>query len=191
MRLHADDEIQKTVDKIWGKTRATPEEKQQEIARIRELLKAAAGDARRSLDPVSGQALFKQHCATCHTLFGEGGQTGPNLTGYERTNLEFLLLAIVDPSAGIREEFTQFQVATLDGRVLTGLLENQTPNAITLRGANNQTTVINRDDLEILQAMPTSLMPDGLTQKLTDDQIVDLFAYLMRRTPLAASGAGP
>ncbi|MCA8999403.1 MAG: c-type cytochrome [Planctomycetaceae bacterium] len=187
MRLHSDVEIQATLDKLWGKTRATPEEKQQEIARIRTLLGNIRQQDAETIDLQAGHELFKKHCAVCHTLFNEGGQTGPNLTGYERTNLEFLLLAIVDPSAGIREEFTQFQVATVDGRVLTGLLENQTQTTVTLRGANNQTTVINRDDVEILQAMSNSIMPDGLTQKLKDPELVNLFAYLMQRTPAAIS----
>ncbi|MEZ6057815.1 MAG: c-type cytochrome [Planctomycetaceae bacterium] len=181
MRLHEDAEIQGLLDKYWGKTRATPDEKRQQIARIRELLKTA--DAGK-LDPIAGRELFRKQCGVCHTLFDEGGKTGPALTGYERTNLDFLLLAIVDPSAAIREEFTQFQVVTKDGLVLNGLLDNQTPAVITLRGANNQTTQIKRDDIEILKAVDVSLMPDGQMEKLTDDEVRNLFSYLTRRTPL-------
>jgi putative heme-binding domain-containing protein len=132
--------------------------------------------------------LFKQHCGVCHTLFDEGGQTGPNLTGYERDNLGFLLLAIVDPSAAIREEYTQFQVATVDGRIVTGLIDDQTPTTVTLRTANNETTVIKREDIDILQAMDTSIMPDGLTEKLDDRQLLDLFAWLMQPTPTTLTG---
>lgn len=184
MRLHPDADIQRLLDKHWGRTRATPEEKQQQIARIRQLLAAGSSSA----DPLAGRELFRKHCATCHTLFDDGGKTGPNLTGYERTNLDFMLTAIVDPSAAIREEFTQFQAITQDGLVLNGLLDEQTPTAVTLRGANNQTTLIRREDIEILKAVETSLMPDGLMEKLTDDEVRQLFAYLTRRTPPSATG---
>lgn len=186
MRLHQDPAIQERLDRLWGKTRATAEEKLTQIAELRSLLtRGLAPGAERTPDHEAGRALFKQHCGTCHTLFSEGGNTGPNLTGYERSNLAFLLLAIVDPSAAIREEFTQFQVVTTDGRVLTGLITEQTPNTVTLRGANNQATVLPRDEIEILQAMTTSIMPEGVMQKLTEEQILDLFAYLMRPTPAA------
>ncbi len=189
MRVHPDPEIQKLLDKHWGRTRATPEEKQQQIERIRRILAEARGAAASGADPsdpFAGRELFRKHCGTCHTLFDEGGQTGPKLTGYERDNLNFLLTAIVDPSSAIREEFTQFQVITHDGLVLNGLLDNQTPTTITLRGANNQTTLLNRDDIEVLRAVETSLMPDNLLEKLTDVEVRDLFAYLTRRTPLPA-----
>lgn len=183
MQLHTDPEIQSLVKKHWGNVRATPTEKREEIERIRALLTAEGASGQVGL----GRELFKKHCATCHTLFNEGGQTGPNLTGYERDNLDFMLMSIVDPSAAIREEFTQFQLLTNDGRVLTGLLEEQTPTNITMRGANNQVTVVSRDDIDVLKAMTTSIMPDGLTQKLTKEEILHLFAYITQPTPIATS----
>src|SRR5262249_45235244 len=114
-----------------------------------------------------------------------GGKVGPDLTGYERTNLEFLLTAIVDPSAGIREEFTNFALATADGRTLTGLIENQDTRTVTLRGVDNRQTLVNPDEIAERAALPVSLMPDGLMAKLDDRQVRDLFAYLMSRAPAA------
>ena len=132
---------------------------------------------------LADKAVFKENCATCHKLYGEGGDTGPELTGYERTNLEFMLPSIVDPSAAIREEFTNFAVFTADGRTLTGLIQDQNNRTVTLRSVDNQTTLVNRDDIEDLKALPVSLMPDGLLAKLSDEQVRDLFAYLMSRAP--------
>ena len=86
-------------------------------------------------------------------------------------------------SAAIREEFTQYQILTTDGLVLTGLIDDQTPTTVTLRGANNETTLVNRDDIEILQAMDKSIMPDGVVDKLSDEELRDLFAYVIARTP--------
>ncbi len=182
--LHADPQLQDRITRIWGKTRETDAEKTAEIARLRQLLSASKNQATPA-QLAQGKELYKQHCATCHTLFSEGGQIGPNLTGYERTNLDFMLLAMVDPSAGIREEFIQFQIVTEDGRVLTGLIIDQTPTTVTLRGANNQTTTIPRENIEVLQAMTTSLMPEGLLKKLSDEETTALFHYLMQPTPAA------
>jgi putative heme-binding domain-containing protein len=190
MRLHQDEEIQSLLDKHFGRTRSTPEERQEQISRLASLLRTGLSEAAGSSDAaedspvVRGYQVFKKNCAVCHTLFDEGGQTGPNLTGYERDNLDFMLLAIVDPSAAIREEFTNYQVATLDGLILTGLIDEQTPTTVTLRGAKNETTIINREDIDVLQALDISIMPDALTQKMTDQDLVDLFAYLVRRTPI-------
>ncbi len=184
MRLHDDPEIQGTLDELWGRTRATPEEKQEQVGRLRTLIGGLlTATEPGTTDPQHGRELFKKHCGVCHTLFDEGGKTGPNLTGYERTNLDFLLLAIIDPSAAIREEFTQYQILTTDGRVMTGLIDAQTPTTVTLRGANNETTLVNRDDIEILQAMDKSIMPDGVIDKLSDAELRDLFAYVIARTP--------
>jgi len=188
LRLHPDELLQKRINHLWGQTRETSAEKTAEIERLRQLIRnQTISDAAKA----QGKQLFTKHCANCHTLFSEGGQIGPNLTGYERSNLDFLLLATVDPSAGIREEFTQFQVATEDGRVLTGLIVDQTPSVVTLRGANNQTTVIPREEIEILQAMKISLMPEGLFKTLSDEETGALFQYLMQPTPAGLSAAAP
>jgi putative heme-binding domain-containing protein len=187
IRLHGDQELDQLIDRFWGKTRPTPEEKRAQIDRLAALIRgtAAKGEGKAKPDLAKGRVLFQKNCGVCHTLFDEGGRTGPNLTGYERDNLDFLLVAVVDPSAAIREEFTQFAIATKDGRILNGLIDLQTPTTITLRGANNQTTLINRDDIEELQGLRTSIMPDGVTEKLTDGELRDLFAFVMNRTPPA------
>lgn len=180
LRLHPAEALQERIRKIWGNTRETSEERTAEIERLRALLSKA------TVTPESltlGKQLYTKQCATCHTLFSEGGQVGPNLTGYERSNLDFMLLAIADPSAGIREEYLQFQVATEDGRILTGLMTDQTPSTITIRGANNQVTTIPREEIDILQATSTSLMPEGLLRDLSEQEVTALFHYLMQPTP--------
>lgn len=174
MRLHDDAELNVAINRIWGQVRSTPKEKQQAIENIHRLL-AMAGEQG---DLVRGGQLFAQHCGKCHRLFGEGGNVGPDLTGYERSNLDFLTLAIVDPSAAIREEYTTYRVVTDDGQVLTGLLEEQTPQTITLRSAEGQAMQLDRDGIETLAASAVSLMPEDLLTALTEQQVLDLFAYL-------------
>ena len=183
MRLHNDPEVQALLNKLWGKTRASSDEKKSQVARLRTALIAQRGKAADTEQLTRGHALFTKHCATCHTLFQEGGKTGPDLTGYERDNLDFMLLSVVDPSAAIREEFTQFQIVTTSGLILTGLIDKQDDRTVSIRGANNQSTLLNRDEVEVLKAMDTSIMPDGLVDKINDAELADLFAYVMTRTP--------
>ncbi|QDT99489.1 PVC-type heme-binding CxxCH protein [Gimesia aquarii] len=178
MALHDDPEIKASIKKHWGKVRgSTPAEKKQEMSRVAKLIKSKEGDL------ASGKLLFKKTCAVCHTLFGEGGKAGPKLTGYERDNVDFMLLAVVDPSAAIREEFTNFLVVTDDGRTVTGLIDEQTTKTLTLKDVKGQSVLINKDEIELLKALDLSLMPDGLTKNLSDKEVQDLFAYLMSRTP--------
>ncbi len=178
MSLHDDPEIKASIKKHWGKVRgSTPAEKQQEMKRVSELVKAGGGEFS------AGKVLFNKTCAVCHTLYGEGGKAGPKLTGYERDNLDFMLLAVVDPSAAIREEFTNFLVVTDDGRTVTGLIDEQTTKTLTLRDVKGQTVLINKDEIEILKALDLSLMPDGLTKTMSDQEVKDLFNYIMSRTP--------
>ena len=179
MALHQDPEIDKIIGKHWGKIRSTPADKQKQIERISGLLKRNPGQG----NAAGGKAIYTIACGVCHTLFDAGGKVGPDLTGYERDNMDFMLLAVVDPSAAIREEFTNFQVETKDGRQLTGLIELQDTRTVTLRGINNQTVLLPRDQIRKLQASHTSIMPEGLTEAMTDKQLLDLFAYLTSRTP--------
>jgi putative membrane-bound dehydrogenase-like protein len=177
LSLQSDPAVQKLLAKHWGKIRATPAEKQDQIKRLFELVRAGGGN------PTNGHALFTKKCAVCHTLFGEGGKTGPDLTGYERTNLDFMITAIVDPSAAIREEFTTFAVVTTDGRTMTGLVTDKDTRTVTLRGADNRPVLFNREDIEELTALPISLMPENQMNDLKDQEIRDLFAFLISRAP--------
>ena len=180
LALHNDATLNKVIEKHWGKVRGTtPAEKKEQMAKIAALLKTRKGHG----NATNGKQVFTIACGVCHTLFDEGGQVGPDLTGYERDNMDFMLLAIVDPSAAIREEFTNIQIETTDGRQLTGLVDNQDTKKVILRGIDNQTTLIRRSQIKKLQASSTSLMPEGLTEALTEQQLIDLFAYLTSRTP--------
>lgn len=180
LALHNDPALNKIIEKHWGKVRGTtPAEKKAQMAKIATMLKTRKGHG----NAANGKQVFTVACGVCHTLFDEGGKVGPDLTGYERDNMDFMLLAIVDPSAAIREEFTNIQISTTDGRQLTGLVEDQDTKKVVLRGLDNQLTLIPRTQIKELQASSTSLMPDGLTEALTEQQLIDLFAYLTSRTP--------
>jgi putative heme-binding domain-containing protein len=178
--LHEDEQIIALVSKLWGRTRPTPQEFHDRVAQVADVL--ARGDG----DPLPGRELYTQHCAKCHKLHGQGEELGPDLTGYERDNLDYMLLSIVDPSAAIREEFTSFQLVTIDGLVLTGFVTQRGDQTVTLATAEKGEIVIPKDEIdEGPTAMSTSLMPDRLLDELSDQQIRDLFAYL--RSPAGSA----
>ncbi|MGY8688232.1 MAG: c-type cytochrome, partial [Verrucomicrobiales bacterium] len=138
-------------------------------------------------DAEAGAAVFAQACAACHQLFGKGGTIGPELTGYERGNLEFLVTAVADPNLGVREEF-ELTTVTLRPRegseeptVLSGFVKALTNTQLTLQDLTGHTSVIATRDILKKENSPVSLMPDGLLDTLTDEQIRDLFAYLQRK----------
>ncbi|MHB1557267.1 MAG: c-type cytochrome, partial [Isosphaeraceae bacterium] len=162
------------LESAWGKVpRAGSPEKDRRIAEVRGMLpEGDKGNAAR------GRPVFKENCAVCHKLFGEGETIGPDLTGSERGDLDFLLTSLVDPSRMVRKEYQAQTVALNDGRVLTGLVVDEDDRTMTLVDGNRQKTVIPRDAIEAARPADVSLMPEGLLDKLTEPQIRDLFRYL-------------
>jgi putative heme-binding domain-containing protein len=178
MRLHEDKGVARLLAKHWGHVRpGTPEEKKKEMARVLKILVSGKGRA------PAGKAVFTNLCAKCHKLFGEGGDVGPELTGYERDRAAYWLENIVDPSAVIREEYTTFVIRTTDGRTLTGVIAGQDKSVVTLRDQEGRTTRLARSRIEDMRASPVSLMPEGQLTTLKDQQVRDLFAYLMQKAP--------
>ncbi len=166
---------------LWGRVAAaTPEEKLAEVRRLNNDLRAASGDR------TQGRLLFQKHCATCHRLFDDGNQVGPELTHANRGDRDFLLVSLVDPSRVIRKEYQATVVQTKDGRLLNGLLAEQTPDRITLVGPNGERTSLARQEIEEMADSTTSLMPENLYREFTPDQLRDLFAYLQGDGPVEA-----
>ncbi len=173
MLLHKRPELLQRVEKVWGQVRpATSRQKQGRIMAVGQVLARGPGDARR------GKALAVKLCLNCHQLFGEGAKIGPDLTAADRKNLEVLLPNIIDPSAVIREGYQQYVVTSTDGRVLSGLLAESTAERISVLDALGVRTTLRKKDVESMKRSDTSLMPEGLLDGLSDQQLRDLFAFL-------------
>ena len=173
-----DQRLTRLIEKHWGKVGPLPAgEKVARINAIRHSLGQRPGDG------ANGKLLFTKTCATCHTLFGEGNKVGPELTGADRKNRDFLLQSVVDPSAYIRPEFVAYVVNLKDGRSLTGLVAESSPRAITLLNDKNERTVIAREKIDDMAASPVSLMPEKILDPLSEQEIRDLFAYLQGDGP--------
>jgi putative heme-binding domain-containing protein len=169
-------ELTAAVDRLWKPllvTGLTPE-KDREVARLRALARVGDGDA------TKGQAHFLARCANCHVLKGQGGKVGPELTGYDRTSLDFWVLNIVYPSLEIREGFGSYDLRLKDGSVAHGILDRREGGEILLRDLAGNLTKIKEDKVDALIASPTSVMPEGLLAGMSDQDLRDFFAYLMK-----------
>jgi putative membrane-bound dehydrogenase-like protein len=178
-----DEELGALIRKHYGAVgKATEAQKQARIHNSRSAVTRNAPDLAR------GKALFTKLCASCHTLFGEGGKVGPDLTGADRKNLEFMLTNVIDPSALIRPEFQAFKIRTTDAQVLVGLAVEQTTTAVTLVDAQTNRHQIPRDRIEVMLPSELSLIPEGLIDPLDDQETADLFGYLRSDPPKAKGG---
>ncbi len=175
LALYRDPEIERLLRKHWpAAVKLSSQEKLAELQRYKAVLGGAAGDA------AKGKALFTQRCAACHMLFDEGGQIGPNLTGYERNNPDFWLIGILDPSAEIREGFGAYTAKLKGGQTLIGMLVQQDASNVVIKDMAGQQHTARASEVEKLEAFPQSLMPEGLFGGLSDTELRDLFAYLMK-----------
>jgi putative membrane-bound dehydrogenase-like protein len=182
----ADKALTARLAEVWGEFRESAAERREQIAALKKRLTPAALAA---ADPGRGRATFAKVCASCHRLYGEGGDAGPDLTGANRDNLDYLLENIVDPGAVVTADFRVSVVALADGRVLHGIVTARTEKTLTLRTMTESVTVA-KADVESVTASSASLMPDNLLQGLDDASVRDLFAYLNGRTQVPLPGGG-
>lgn len=169
-----DPKLAARVTKLWGEVRSTPADKAKQIAdHKKRLTPEVLARANRS----AGRAVFEANCANCHRLFDAGGKIGPDLTGAQRFNLDYVLENIVDPSAAVSKDFQMHVLEMSSGRVVTGLIADESPVAVTVQTVNEK-VVIPRDEIETRAISPLSIMPEGMLQKLTADQVRDLVGYL-------------
>jgi putative membrane-bound dehydrogenase-like protein len=169
-----DDRLAGRLTRVWGTIRPAAENKRQLLERY---LGVAAPDALKKADRANGRKVFARTCGACHTLFGAGAKIGPDLTGSQRTNPEYILSKVLDPSAVVARDYQVAIVATTAGRTLTGLIKEETDKVLTLQ-TQNEVVRIPKADIEARQQSHQSLMPDGQLEKLSDVEVRDLIAYL-------------
>ena len=132
-------------------------------------------------DPLKGAALFRQHCAICHKLKGEGDNVGPDLGTVADKSVPALLVAILDPNQAVDAAYLNYNLETRNDRELSGIIVAETPNNITLRSPGGIEEVILRSDLKEMRSSGVSLMPEGFEKALTPQDMADLIAYVLAR----------
>ena len=132
-------------------------------------------------DPHRGQLIYRRkelNCIQCHAISGAGGNVGPDMSGVGVTSpTEYLLESILAPSAVIKEAYLTLQVLTSDGVIVRGVKVDRDDQRLILRDENGREIVIPEDEIE-QETEGKSLMPEGLHHLLTQDELVDLVAFL-------------
>ncbi|GLU53723.1 hypothetical protein Dfri01_31840 [Dyadobacter frigoris] len=126
----------------------------------------------------NGRLVFRKTCAPCHKMYGEGGIIGPELTGSNRANLDYLLGNLLDPSGEIQDDYKMVVVTTRDGRTYVGNIAKETERQVTLRIVGQDAVAINKSDIQTREVTPVSMMPSGLLETLSDKEITDLIGYM-------------
>jgi putative membrane-bound dehydrogenase-like protein len=187
LRSHKDSELQAEVTRVYGAAREVTADKKAEIERYRAIYRRG-GSQPGNASP--GRVVYNRVCAQCHVLFDSGGKVGPDITGANRTDLNYLLETIVDPNAVIPNEYRATEIETKDGRSLTGLVKAKGDKTIMLQTANELLT-IPRDDIASMRQGELSMMPEGLLSPLAEQEVRDLLYYLSRsgQVPLPVDSA--
>jgi putative membrane-bound dehydrogenase-like protein len=184
--LH-DEKLSARLKSLWGEVRATPADKAKAIASYKRKL---TPEVLRAADASAGRAVFQKICANCHKLFDAGGNIGPEITGAQRRNLDYLLENLVDPSAAVSRDYQMQIIETTTGRVITGLVVAQSPASVTIQTVNEK-LVLPAGEIADRATARVSMMPDNILQTLSFEQVRDLIGYLSSpaQVPLAGQQA--
>src|SRR5687768_5856890 len=129
LRQHADKEIDAWTTSVWGVARNTPEDKLKQIEQYKQVL---TPEALKSGDPTIGRALFAKTCQQCHILYEEGGKVGPDLTGSNRQDLDYILQNVIDPSSVIAKDYQVTNIWTKDDQILSGIVTRADDAVVTI-----------------------------------------------------------
>jgi len=184
LRNLKDKDLDTRIAEVWGIVRTTPADRAKLIADWKKKLNNPAPPP----DLAHGRAVFAKTCMQCHTLYGVGGKVGPDITGSNRANLDYLLENILDPSAVIPNDYKATVINLKSGRVITGIVRGETPQALTVVTANETLTVPVKE-IDERKISDVSMMPDDLLKPLSEADVRALVAYLRHptQTPILAT----
>ena len=166
--------LTKRLSAVWGEIRATPADRARQIKAYRARL---SDEELSHADLSAGRAVFKKLCANCHRLFDVGREVGPDLTGAQRNNRDYILENLIDPNAQISRDYQMDVILTQSGRTITGLVKSESGAAVTVL-TGNETIVLPAAEIELRKKSSVSMMPEGQLKTLTFLQVRDLIGYL-------------
>ncbi len=158
----------------WGNVESLSSSKEQSFDRYRQLL---TQQNLLKANVINGKQLFEKNCSVCHKLYGKGGELGPDITGANRQNLDYLLDNIIDPSGIIQDDYKMVVINTNDGRTLAGNVSVETDRQIQLRIVG-QNIDVSKSEIRSREILNVSMMPEGLLDNLSKNEVVDLIGYL-------------
>jgi putative membrane-bound dehydrogenase-like protein len=159
----------------WGTISEGTAERRSLITKLKSSL---TKDALAAADLKTGRVLFTSLCASCHTLYGEGGKIGPDLTGSQRHDPDYLLENIIEPSAVVSADYKLSLLRLKDGSLATGIITAKTDKTVSINQPTGPRT-IESTAIAAIEPSADSIMPSGVLEVLPADQARALLAYLM------------
>jgi len=173
MRQLNDAALNKKIETAWGRVRdRAPDEIKAQIEKYRGVVKDGNGDA------TAGAKVFEKTCMQCHTIFGKGSHVGPELTGSNRKDINYLLENIVDPNAVVGAPYYVWMVKKKDGLRLSGIIAEQDDKTVTIKSENDKREIVQREDIAEMIDQKKSMMPEGLPDTLKPQEFRDLIKFL-------------
>jgi putative heme-binding domain-containing protein len=160
---------------VWGPLNQLSAEKAAANTKYKALLNV---EALTSADARKGREMYDVQCGVCHKMYGSGGILGPDITGSNRTNIDYLLSNILDPSAEIQDDYKIVMVTTRDGRTYVGNIASENERTLTLRVVGQDSVLISKSNIQSREGSELSMMPEGIFANLTDQEVLNLVAYL-------------
>ena len=160
---------------VCGPVKSIGADREKQMTKYKKLLTPAA---LAKADAARGRVVYEKTCAACHLLYGDGGKVGPDLTGSNRANLDYILLNSVDPSYDVPDGYKMVRVVTFDGRLINGVVDEEDGTRLVLKTAEEPRVVIAKADIEDRKISEKSIMPDGQLEQLKPQEVIDLIKYL-------------
>ncbi|HCN28292.1 MAG TPA: cytochrome C [Verrucomicrobiales bacterium] len=180
-------EVSALLKEVWGDLNAPKPDLEQRKQKFRAML---TPDALAKADLAQGKTIYSAVCGTCHTLFGQGAKVGPDLTGSNRANLDYLLDNVLDPNAVIGKDYQLNIFELADGRLASGIIKEESPAAWKVAMPGGIEQLITKAEVKKRTVSPVSTMPEGLFDALPQEQLLALVAYLQSPGGDAGAGAG-
>ncbi len=174
LRNLGDDAVNALVTRVWGQARDTTDDARSRLAALAKTFGEAPLWA---YDGGAGREVYQKVCSTCHALEEREEKPGPDLAGSGRNGVEYFLESILDPNAVVGEDYQITVVLKNDGTVVSGLVQNETDSALTIRTVD-ETVVVAKADVAAREKQATSLMPEGLFDTLSEREVIELLKYL-------------
>ncbi|MCG8583457.1 MAG: c-type cytochrome [Pirellulales bacterium] len=173
-----DEQLTSDLARLWGRVAKSSADRRKEIDRYKKILNQRF---LKNANLSAGRLVYKNTCQQCHKLYGEGGVIGPDLTGSNRDNLDYILENVIDPSAVVARDYQMQVIATDSGRVVSGVVAAENDKTLTIQTATDK-VILDKSDIAERRMSENSLMPEGNFSKLSREQVRDLVGYLRSKS---------
>jgi putative heme-binding domain-containing protein len=142
-------------------------------------------------DLAAGKVTFMASCGTCHQLLGQGANVGPDLTGSNRGNLDYLLDNVLDPNAVIGKDYQLNLFSMNDGRVMSGLVKEESDSTYRTVLPGGLESTLTKSEVKKREVAKVSLMPEGQFDAMPPEMVINLVAYLQSGAPKTVGPDAP